>query len=74
MTMKELLALPAEAQATGAHMVSTWSMNIDQGHHSAELALPTLTTKDSKNGGFITIQTHAKKFSKHCCPHGPLIT
>jgi len=46
MTMKELPALPAEAPATGAHMVSTYSINIDQRCNSAELALPTQTAKD----------------------------
>ena len=46
MTMKDLLALPAEAQTMGAHMVSTYSINIDQGHQLAELALPTQAAKD----------------------------
>jgi len=59
------LDLPAEAQAMEAHMISTYSMNIDQGHCAAELALPTQTTKDSDNGVFITHQTHAKKIARH---------
>jgi len=73
MTMKELPALPAEAQAMGDNMVSAYSMNIDQGCHSAELSLPTQTTKDSDNVVFITDQTHAKKIARCHHPHSPLI-
>src|SRR5882724_11335245 len=39
-TMKKLLALPAEAQAVAAHMVSTFSMDMDHEHLVAEPALP----------------------------------
>jgi len=66
---KDFLALPVEAQAMGAHIVSAYSINIDQGHHSAELALPTQTAKDSDNKVFITNQTHAKKITRCCHPH-----
>ena len=40
MTMKKLPALPAEAQAVAAHMVSTYSMDMDHEHLVAKLALP----------------------------------
>src|SRR5882672_6026820 len=39
-TMKRLPALPAEAQTMASHMVSTYSIDINQGHHSAKLTLP----------------------------------
>jgi len=40
MTMKKLPALPAEAQAMAAHMVSTFSMGMDHERLVAKLALP----------------------------------
>src|SRR5882724_3880060 len=70
--MKDLLALAVEAQTTGSHMVFAYSINIDQGHHVAELALPTWAAKDSDNKVLITDQTHTKKIDRHCHPHGPL--
>jgi len=39
-------------------MVSTYSINIDQGNHVAELAFPTWAAKDSDKKVFITDQTH----------------
>ena len=39
MTMKKLPALPAEAQAIAAHMVSTFSMGKDHEHLVTEPAL-----------------------------------
>src|SRR5882724_11323971 len=43
MNKKKLLALPAEAQATAAHMVSTYSMDMDHECLVAKLALPLQT-------------------------------
>ena len=71
--MKDLLALPAEAKTTRAHMVSTYSINIDQGCHMAETALPTQAAKDSDKKCFITDQTHVKRIARHHHPHNPLI-
>jgi len=73
MTMNDLTDLPAEAQAMRAHMISAYSIHIDQGCHSAKLAIPTWAAKDSDSKVFITDQTHAKNFARHCCPHSPLI-
>ena len=39
-TTKKLLALFTEAQAMAAHMVSTYSMDMDHEHLVAKLALP----------------------------------
>src|SRR5882724_8178029 len=40
MTTKKLLALPAEAQAATAHMISTFSMGMEHKRLAAEPALP----------------------------------
>jgi len=37
---KRLPALPSEAQTMAAHMVSTYSLDVNQEHHLAELTLP----------------------------------
>src|SRR5882724_6538902 len=39
-TIKRLLALPAESQSKAAHMVSTFLMDVEHGHYLAELTLP----------------------------------
>ena len=49
-TMKKLLALPAEAQATAAHMVSTFSMDMDHECLAAEPALPLQTIEVTLDG------------------------
>src|SRR5882724_11918337 len=50
MTMKKLPALPAEAQAVAAHMVSTFSMGMDHECLAAELALPLWTIEVTLDG------------------------
>src|SRR5882724_12514396 len=50
MTMKKLPALPAEAQAVAAHMVSTFSMGMDHEHLMAKLALPLQTIEVTLDG------------------------
>src|SRR5882724_954400 len=70
---EDFLALPAEAQTTKADIVSAYSINIDQGCHTAKMTLPTQGAKDSNKKVFITDQTHVKKIAR-CHPHSPLIT
>src|SRR5882724_4029369 len=50
MTMKKLPALPAKAQATAAHMVSTFSMGMDHECLAAEPALPLRTIEVTLDG------------------------